>query len=258
MSVLSESIRPMIQNSITWLYSKSRLGRSRHKGLRILMYHAVGTPIREDVRNIYNISPSLFKAHMRFLYNKYKEFIVPLNEKNINNNSYQIALTFDDGYKDNLTVAAPLLVELGIPFTVFVCTKPVIDKCAGFLTPDDLIQLSKLPGVTIGSHTVNHLPLAECSSQVIYSELYNSKAYLEDLLNLNVNTLSYPHGSVDARVSDIASSIGYTTGATSKFDCNFAEVNNMMLSRTDIWSDDNNTVFAEKLNGDWDWYRWRT
>ncbi len=33
-----------------------------------------------------------------------------------------LALTFDDGYRDNLTVAYPILKRLGIPFTIYVTT----------------------------------------------------------------------------------------------------------------------------------------
>ena len=33
-----------------------------------------------------------------------------------------VALTFDDGYLDNLEIAAPLLAERGLPATFFVCT----------------------------------------------------------------------------------------------------------------------------------------
>lgn len=33
-----------------------------------------------------------------------------------------LALTFDDGYRDNFTVAYPLLKRLGIPFTIYVTT----------------------------------------------------------------------------------------------------------------------------------------
>lgn len=39
--------------------------------------------------------------------------------------SDSLALTFDDGYRSNLTLAEPLLRERGIPFSVFVSTRPV-------------------------------------------------------------------------------------------------------------------------------------
>lgn len=36
------------------------------------------------------------------------------------------AITFDDGYRDNLTVGLPVLEATGVPATVFVCTEPVL------------------------------------------------------------------------------------------------------------------------------------
>lgn len=40
---------------------------------------------------------------------------------------WQVAITFDDGYADTLEVALPLLVEAGLPATVFVATDYVED-----------------------------------------------------------------------------------------------------------------------------------
>lgn len=53
-------------------------------------------------------------------------------------NGKEIVLTFDDGYKNNLTVAAPYLKSLSIPFTVFISTNNV---STGALFPTSIARL---------------------------------------------------------------------------------------------------------------------
>ena len=38
-----------------------------------------------------------------------------------------MAISFDDGYADNLTAAVPIAARLGIHLTVFVTVQPVLD-----------------------------------------------------------------------------------------------------------------------------------
>ena len=252
------SIRAQAHRAATWAYTRLRTGRSPREGLRILMYHAVGTPIEGDVRSLYNITYGLFERHMRCLAERNADQLVHLDSRESKGDCLRIALSFDDGYRDNLSVAAPLLVELGIPFTVFVCTGAVAGRKAGLLAPEELRELAGLPGARIGSHSINHVRLTEVDDRRLDEELAGSKAYLEDLLGTGVDLLSYPHGAVDRRVRDAAEEAGYCIGATSRFDINQLERDPLLLCRTDIWADDDIAVFEQKLRGDWDWNRWRT
>ncbi len=241
----------------TWAYGNFRSSGSPRRGLRILMYHAIGTPIEGDTRGLYNMKVEQFERHMRHLARYWREAVVPLQPVTSIGGALHIAVTFDDGYRDNLTVAAPLLVDLGIPFTVFVCAGAVAQRKIGFLDPEEVRELASLPGVQIGSHSVSHARLTLCDDHQLREELAGSKSYLEDLIGREVVSLSYPHGDVDRRVRDVAGKVGYRIGGTSRFDVNPDGRDPLLLCRTDIWAGDDLSVFQQKLRGDWDWSRWR-
>jgi peptidoglycan/xylan/chitin deacetylase (PgdA/CDA1 family) len=134
----------------------------------------------------------------------------------------------------------------------------VSERKSGFLTPEDVCELASLPGATIGSHSVHHPHLSTCDDLKLKTELSESKAYLEDLLGNEITHLSYPHGSVNRRVRDMAENIGYRIGATSRFDINQSNRNPLLLCRSLIEADDTLAILEQKLQGDWDWNRWRS
>ena len=43
------------------------------KGKRILMYHSLGTKVKNDVYNIYSVDVNLFKSQMNFLKDNYSQ-----------------------------------------------------------------------------------------------------------------------------------------------------------------------------------------
>lgn len=246
-----------MRHTATWAYGHCRLGAPPRTGARVLTYHAVGSPVDGDVRGLYSLSSARFEHHMRYLAEHYAEQLCPLACSTLNGTAPSIALTIDDGYVDTLTVAAPLLARLGIPFTVFLWTGAISGCRAGFLAPEQVRELHALPDVRIGSHTVNHSRLTQCDGAALKSELADSKAYLEDLLGAEIDSISYPHGAVNRRVRDAAQEAGYTIGATSRFDVNEHGCDPLLVCRTDVWAIDDVTVFRQKLRGDWDWMRWR-
>jgi peptidoglycan/xylan/chitin deacetylase (PgdA/CDA1 family) len=222
------------------------------------MYHAVGTKVDGDERAMYSISPEQFGRHAAHLASHFAAEMQTLRACALAGGPRSVAVTLDDGYADALNIAAPLLARLNIPFTVFVCTRAVSAGHRGFLTPAQVRELRGFPGASIGSHSVNHVRLTQCTDQGLERELLDSRRYLEDLLGENIDMLSYPHGAVNRRVRDAAAAAGYTIGATSRFDANRAGRDALLLSRTDIWASDGIETLKQKLRGDWDWMRFRS
>ena len=222
------------------------------------MYHAVGSRALGDTGGSFSISPDRFRVHMEVLASYSAATTVRLAPGEVPQTGLRVAVTFDDGYRDNLTVAAPILSALRIPFAVFISTDHVKSRAAGFLEPEDVVELAQLPDVTIGAHGKSHRPLTSCNDTELTEELWSSKRYLEDLLGRTISSIAYPYGAVDLRVRTEARRLGFDLGVGTRFDINGPAADRLVLSRCNIERDDTTRVLRQKLQGDWDWYRWRT
>ncbi len=179
----------------------------------IIMYHSVGS--EESALDGYgsklNVSPEAFEKQMRFLarggYNviPLQEFIMMIkNGKRVPHKT--VAITFDDGLKNNFENAYPALVKYGLPATMFVATDFIGKN--NFMSRDDLIKMKDSP-VSIGSHTKSHTWLPSLTDDEVREELSGSKRILEQITGKKVTTLSYPIGAHDERVKKIAEETGY-------------------------------------------------
>lgn len=107
------------------LSAARRLQRSRSL---ILTYHGVlsGSDNRYDFLNQNFIAATTFKEQMRCLRRHYTTVrladLVACCHRGTAPPPQSVAVTFDDGFANNYTVAFPILQELGIPFTVFLTT----------------------------------------------------------------------------------------------------------------------------------------
>src|SRR5262249_43259082 len=90
------------------------------QGLRILCFHRVGYG-----RDALAVSPSRFQQHMRWLLEcgakpvRLTEMLEKLRKPI---DGRHVCITFDDGYRDLLDHAVPVLRELRLPATVFLPT----------------------------------------------------------------------------------------------------------------------------------------
>jgi peptidoglycan/xylan/chitin deacetylase (PgdA/CDA1 family) len=175
----------------------------------VLLYHAVGEP-----QDPWTVTPARFAEDVVLLRDSGR---TPLTvgayvarQRAGQSLEDLVVVSFDDGDASNLR-SAELLAEAGIPCTVYV-TASFVDT-DGMLTTGQLRELSQVPGVEIGSHAHHHVRLDELSRPALVTELRDSRARLEDVVQAKVVGVAYPHGSYDRRVTSEAKSAGYTSGA---------------------------------------------
>lgn len=115
-----------------------------------------------------------------------------------------LSITFDDGYRDNVEVAAPILSRLGLPAAFFVATgfigtdyKPPWDehltRQPGWMSWDQIRSLRE-QGFEIGAHTDRHVDLATQAPQAIRAELARCRAKLQEALGAPPTLFAYPFG----------------------------------------------------------------
>lgn len=224
-------------------------------GLRVLLYHSIGTAVGPDPYGT-AMSPAVFSAHVSALAALRAElppapFAAPADA------APRLAVTFDDGYRDTLTAAAPLLAARGIPFTVFVPPEHLAAPGPLYLDRAALRELAAVPGAAIGAHGARHVPLTGLDDAALAEELASSRRRLEDILGRAVLSMSYPYGLVDRRVGAAAAAAGFTSAGTSVYGTNLPGADPLLLRRTEAVAWDTPDDLRLKLFGHWDWFRLR-
>ena len=110
-----------------------------------------------------------------------------------------VALTFDDGMDNNVSVVLPLLREYAIPATVYVISglvgqpNPWMAAASGarMMTADELREL-QAAGVELGAHTVTHPDLAGLDREACLREAAESRVAVAEIAGRPVTTFAYP------------------------------------------------------------------
>jgi peptidoglycan/xylan/chitin deacetylase (PgdA/CDA1 family) len=171
----------------------------------VLVYHTISSRA-EALPGDIDVTPEAFVRQLDWL--ACWRSVVPLIETlNPNNGRYPVAITFDDGFRDNLTVAVPLLEKYSMPATVFVT--------AGFVGKDDYLSRAELrelaghPLITIGAHGLRHRHFNLLSTEEARAELTEARRLLEEITNRQVNLMAWPYGECNSRLEQLAADCGY-------------------------------------------------
>lgn len=124
----------------------------------------------------------------------------------------QVAVTFDDGAYSDFSIAAPILEKYGITATFFVTVNYVGKQ--GYVSWGDLRRMSGM-GMSIQSHSLNHVFLSDLDDRSLTRELAGSKRLLEENVGTPVHYISLPGGFCSRKVLEAARECGYRGVCTS-------------------------------------------
>lgn len=248
----------------------NRVLDSRRNGqnIPILMYHSISKDSYYDKHPFYqtHTSPENFKTHMS-LVSEHKYNVISLEEAvklfiSGTDSSNSVVITFDDGYRDFLTEAWPVLQMYGFPATVFVSTGLVGREDDVFLnkaclTWAEITELS-LEGVYFGSHTVSHKKLGWLNIKDLKKEIIDSKKDMESNLNIAVTSFSCPYAFPDAPsfnkiYREVLQEAGYEVAVTTRIGRASVKDSIFTLKRIPINDFDDPSLFLAKLKGGYDW-----
>jgi peptidoglycan/xylan/chitin deacetylase (PgdA/CDA1 family) len=173
-------------------------------------------------------------------------------------------LTFDDGFKDVFTTAAPMLGRYGYSATVFLPTHyidgpgEVLTKGKQHLVWEEVRELTS-QGIEFGSHTINHPMLRYCARTVIARELTDSKKIIEDKTGVPVVSFSNPYRlpfddkqTLDF-ITDCLRRAGYAYAVSTVIGIVQGLGKQFFLDRLPINDDDDERLFIAKLEGAYNW-----
>ncbi|GEM_PF-1136594 len=211
------AVAPTVRRPATLLATASNVAPAR---LPILAYHRVTSGPNSHMK----VSPALFRQHMQYLHtNHYKAISLdewytavccgtPLPEK-------IVVITFDDAWRDQYEIAAPILEEFGMRATFFAYTSVI--GTPDYMTWTQLRDLAQR-GHAIGCHSATHSDLARPFAHedaAAYArrqtrEINDAQRLLADCAAAPVHHFCYPYGYYNTTVIARVQFVPYATAVT--------------------------------------------
>ena len=178
----------------------------------ILTYHSIdesGSPI--------SISEDVFRRQIAWLARSDVRVVSLDALMHLSGEVDAVALTFDDGFVSFGDVAAPLLVEHGLPATLFVVADAVgkTNRWPGRsdrgvpelpLLGWDVLGRLREHQVDVGAHTRTHVNLARLTNGRLADEVIGGAERIGEMLGSAPTTFAYPYGGVSAAAAALVAS----------------------------------------------------
>ncbi|MGD9128051.1 MAG: polysaccharide deacetylase family protein [Planctomycetia bacterium] len=169
-----------------------------------LFYHRVAPEMNDS----WTITNELFKAQLDWLGERFEFISLHQLQRRMTHNRNDrpaVAITFDDGYADNMDYAIPLLLDRDIPFTYFVTLHNALSgqqfehdaKMGNDAWPNTIDQIREMVqwGVDIGHHGRHHVDFGAITDRdELYDEIVTARQELEEAIGTKVEYLAFPYG----------------------------------------------------------------
>jgi peptidoglycan/xylan/chitin deacetylase (PgdA/CDA1 family) len=218
----------------------------RPTGVPVLMYHSIS-----DVPgNPLCVRPDDFQRQMRYLsenafhvinlaqLEQYLYHSHPLPRK-------PVLITFDDGNRDNVTIALPILRKYNFSAVEFI---PGSFIGTEGITPEEIVTLDSA-GWDIGNHTFSHRKIPNLSPEDQRDELQRTNKLLERILKgKKVRYFSYPVGKYNQTAINTLKSEGFALAFTTESGWVDQDTDPFMIPRVSVGPATNLELFKAKVN----------
>jgi peptidoglycan/xylan/chitin deacetylase (PgdA/CDA1 family) len=199
--------------------------RQTTHGVPVLMYHAFSS---DDEHDRFVISKRAFARQMRLL-KLLRYEVISLDDLAQALREHRplprraAVITIDDGYRDNLEIATPILRRRHFPATVFLVSERLEGENdwdgEGAVSGRPLLSLEQIErmradGILFGAHTRTHCVLPELEDAAVSEQIGGSRRDLERALGRPVPTFTYPYGRYDERSVEAVAEAGFLAAAT--------------------------------------------
>lgn len=201
--------------------SSRRLAESRQiHAVPILMYHKIGNV----TDNAWWVPIDVFERQLRALRNQGYRTVLPDDIVNHRKGgkllpSRPVMITFDDGYRDSLTIAEPLLEKYGFRAVAYLVTEAVAETPAArrqyegtdVLTWPEIEAMQKRGTFVFGGHGHRHQNLAAMNDP--YADIHECYLQLRRHGIRRPFSFCYPHGQYNAQTIAAVKRAGFGSAA---------------------------------------------
>lgn len=227
------------------------------RGPLIVMYHGIGGPDGVPVEAFEQQLAALSKRRR----------VVPLVEAVTSlgrpESADLAAITFDDGYRDCVELALPILRAERLHATLFVPAGWIGKSNAwdaerprrNILTARELRVLDA-DTLAIGAHGLSHARLSRLPTTKLKAETATARTILEDACERPVRLFAYPYGQrddFDQAAEAAVADAGFIAACSTIFGRASAPDERFRLRRVGLEPGDSLTTVERKLDGAYDW-----
>lgn len=195
---------------------------------RVLMYHMISPHKRNAKFNKLRVDPAEFERQLSWLQSTGWKFVF-VSELLTDPTSKQVAITFDDGYRDNFLVADPILKKFDAKATLYLVSDrhdrdwSVSKKehhaegelmAEPKLLDEDVTQMLTSNRWELGGHTLTHANLLNLDLETCQHEIVQCRVELERLFCSEVVSFAYPFGFFEERHVEIVKEAGFQFAVT--------------------------------------------
>ncbi len=215
-------------------------------GLPILMYHRIATDGPLDLDQ-FRVDPVLFDEQLSALRQvgfqsiSLRTWVESLAKAEIPA-AKPIILTFDDGYRDFLTTALPVLRKHSFAAIVFLVAGRIggvadwdanYGAAAPLMTWPELLEVEN-QGIELGCHSLIHQPMTEMNDADLVTDTREAQRILQRRLGHSVDHFAYPYGAENTLVQKAVAQLGFRSAVSCRPGFSRPGDDPMCLPRIDV------------------------